>query len=40
MLTAACTAHPERFARKPSAPPGLGGGAWINPPEQKEAVTQ
>jgi putative transposase len=40
VLTAACTAHPERFVRKPPAPPSLPAGSWINPPEQKETATQ
>jgi len=33
-------AHPERFVRKPPAPPAIPDGSWINPPEQKEAATQ
>jgi hypothetical protein len=33
-------AHPERFVSKPPAPPGLPGTSWINPPQEKEAVTQ
>jgi putative transposase len=40
VLTAAYHAHPERFVRKPPAPPGIPHGSWINPPEQKEATTQ
>ena len=40
VLTAAYLAHPERFVRKPPAPPGLPDGSWINPPEQKETPTQ
>jgi putative transposase len=40
VLTAAYAAHPERFVRKPPAPPQLPVAAWINPPEQKEAAAQ
>ena len=40
VLTAAYTAHPERFVRKPPAPPKLPGTSWINPPQEKEAVPQ
>jgi putative transposase len=40
VLTAAYHAHPERFVRKPPAPPRIPDGSWINPPEQKEAATQ
>jgi putative transposase len=40
VLTAAYHAHPERFVRKPPAPPKLPGTSWINPPEEKEADTQ
>jgi putative transposase len=40
VLTAACHAHPERFVRKPPAPPSIPDSSWINPPEQKEATTQ
>jgi putative transposase len=40
VLAAACQAHPERFIRKPPAPPNLPTGSWINPPEQKEAAAQ
>jgi putative transposase len=39
-LTAAYHAHPERFARKPPAPPKLPGTSWINPPQDKETGTQ
>jgi putative transposase len=39
-LTAAYHAHPERFVRKPPAPPELPGTSWINPPQKKEAATQ
>jgi len=40
VLTAAFTAHPERFVRKPPQPPPLPGASWINQPEQKEAAAQ
>jgi putative transposase len=40
VLTAAYHAHPERFVRKPPAPPKLPGTSWINPPQEKEAATQ
>ena len=40
VLTAAYHARPERFVRKPPAPPKLPGTSWINPPEEKEAATQ
>jgi putative transposase len=40
VLTAAYHAHPERFVRKPPAPPKLPGTSWINPPQDKEADTQ
>jgi putative transposase len=39
-LDAAYTAHPERFVRKPPAPPKLPGTSWINPPQEKETSTQ
>ena len=35
VLTRAYLAHPERFTRKPPAPPDLPAGSWINPPEDK-----
>ena len=35
VLAAAYLAHPERFVRKPPAPPHLPAGSWINPPEDK-----
>jgi putative transposase len=38
VLTAAYLRHPERFVRRPPAPPELPASAWINPPEQKEAA--
>ena len=40
VLTAAYLAHPERFVRKPPAPPKLPGTSWINPPPDKETGTQ
>jgi putative transposase len=40
VLTAACTAHPERFVRKHPTPPKLPAGSWINPPDEKEAAPQ
>jgi putative transposase len=40
VLDAAYQAHPERFVRKPPAPPKLPGTSWINPPREKEPVTQ
>ena len=35
VLDAAYTAHPERFVRKPPAPPKLPGTSWINPPQEE-----
>ena len=40
VLTAAYTAHPERFVRQPPAPPQLPAASWINRPGQKETGTQ
>jgi putative transposase len=40
VLTDAYLTHPERFVRKPPAPPKLPGPSWINPPHEKEADTQ
>ena len=43
VLTRAYLAHPERFTRKPPAPPDLPGGSWINPPrtnQEKETAAQ
>jgi putative transposase len=40
VLSAAYTAHPERFVRNPPAPPAVPDGSWINPPQQNEATTQ
>jgi putative transposase len=34
VLDAAYAAHPERFVRKPPAPPELPTAAWINKPQQ------
>ena len=39
VLDAAYTAHPERFVRKPPAPPKLPSAVWINKPEQDTATT-
>jgi putative transposase len=35
VLDAAYLAHPERFVRRPPAPPELPGTSWINPPQYK-----
>ncbi len=40
ILAAAYTAHPERFVRRPPAPPALPVASWINQPEEKEAAAQ
>jgi putative transposase len=40
VLTAAHSAHPERFVRKHPEPPALPGQVWINKPEDKEPPTQ
>jgi putative transposase len=40
VLDDAYLAHPERFVRKPPAPPKLPGTSWINPPQDKETGTQ
>ena len=40
VLDRAYLAHPERFVRKPPAPPELPGTSWINPPMEKEATAQ
>ena len=40
VLTAAYLQHPERFVRKPPAPPELPAASWINPPGKKEAAAQ
>jgi len=38
VLDAAYERHPERFVRRPPAPPALQTAAWINKPETKEAA--
>ncbi len=38
VLTAAYTAHPERFVRRPPTPRALPSAAWINPPPQRVAA--
>jgi putative transposase len=38
VLQAAFAAHPERFVRKPPAPPELPTAAWINKPNAKEVA--
>lgn len=38
VLTGAHAVHPERFVRRPPAPPSLPGPAWINRPLPIEAV--
>jgi putative transposase len=40
VLTAAFTAHPERFVRQPPAPPQLPAASWINRPGQQETDAQ
>jgi putative transposase len=40
VLTAAYHQHPERFVRRPPAPPRLPVISWINPPEEKEPAAQ
>jgi putative transposase len=40
VLTAAYQQHPERFVRKPPAPPALPATSWINPPQKEAAVQQ
>jgi putative transposase len=35
ILINAYAAHPERFVRKPPAPPALPDAVWINPPERQ-----
>lgn len=40
VLGAAYAAHPERFVRKPPAPPTLPTVAWINEPEEVTATAQ
>jgi putative transposase len=38
VLTAAYLQHPERFVRKPPAPPQLPAASWINPPGKKKPL--
>jgi putative transposase len=38
VLAAAYAAHPERFVRKPPAPPALPTAVWINPPSPAGAL--
>jgi putative transposase len=38
VLEAAHERHPERFVRKPPAPPELPTAAWINKPDTKEGA--
>jgi putative transposase len=40
VLADAHAAHPERFVRKPPAPPQLPGPAWINRPASPEAAEE
>jgi putative transposase len=40
VLDAAYAAHPQRFVRKPPAPPKLPSTAWINRPDQPEEQAQ
>jgi hypothetical protein len=40
VLSAAYTQHPERFVRKPPAPPALPKAVWINQPKEATATTQ
>jgi putative transposase len=40
VLTAAYTAHPERFVRQQPQPPKLPATSWINRPDQKETPAQ
>jgi putative transposase len=39
-LAAAYAAHPERFVRKPPAPPEVPTAVWINKPEERKEVDQ
>ncbi len=39
-LAAAFAAHPERFVRKPPAPPRVPTAVWINKPEERKEVDQ
>ncbi|MGH9476858.1 MAG: integrase core domain-containing protein [Terriglobales bacterium] len=36
VLTAAFTAHPERFVQRAPRPPDLPSQVWINPPKKEE----
>ena len=38
VLNAAYQRHPERFVRKPPAPPQLPTAAWINKPKEVAAA--
>ena len=40
VLDAAYAAHPERFVRKPPAPPNLPSGSWINKPDDTEEAAR
>jgi putative transposase len=40
VLDAAYAEHPERFVRKPPAPPKLPAAVWINKPEEDTTTTQ
>jgi putative transposase len=39
-LSAAYTAHPERFTARAPQPPGIPATSCINPPQHKEATTR
>ncbi len=39
-LAAAYAAHPERFVRKPLAPPQVPTAVWINKPEERKEADQ
>jgi putative transposase len=40
ILSAAYSAHPERFVRRPPEPPKIPTNSWINPPDEMEAIAQ
>ncbi|MGC8464230.1 MAG: hypothetical protein ACP5P9_11260 [Acidimicrobiales bacterium] len=40
VLTAACTAHPERFVREAPEPPALPTAAWTNKPREETPTAQ
>jgi putative transposase len=40
VLATAYDAHPQRFVRKPPAPPNLPTAVWINQPQEDTATTQ